>query len=355
MPDNGESWLLGSIRSRLSQERERLAVSRGKDLKLVGYFCPYFPEELILSAGMLPLRLEVGGEYPALDGVCLTCECAGMEEPEVKFDVPVLKFNLPPADRYRVDHNARRVIEKELKGLRKSLAALSGRFLTYFDDIRAIALCDQIREKLRWLYEYTADDRSPLEWRHVFEITRAGGMMDKRAFLEELVKIEKLLRLKQASVVAIDSRIRLMITGNSMRGIERLSEIINEAGGNIVADYACPAGMLIRKKVPVFGIAERPLESLGERYLYNAPCVCRGDTLDRLDRMIRLARHYRVHGLLYFNPENIDALREDYRLIDNAFYKELSVPAFLVNGEDLEAENTLVKIKEFIDVIGGRV
>jgi benzoyl-CoA reductase/2-hydroxyglutaryl-CoA dehydratase subunit BcrC/BadD/HgdB len=356
MPDNGESWLLGSIRSRLSQEKERLAVARGKGLKLVGYFCPYFPEELVLSTGMLPVRLEVGGgEYPALDGVCLTCKCAGMEEPEERFDVPVFKLNLPQADRYRVDHNARRVLEKEFKGLRKSLATLSGKLLTYFDDIRAIALCNQIREKLRRLYEYPAGDHSPLEWRQVFEITRAGGMMDRRAFLEELVKIEKILGSRQASGVTVDSRVRLMITGNSMRGIERLSEIINEAGGNIVADYACPAGMLLRKKVPIFGIAERPLESLGERYLYNAPCVCRGDTRARLDRMIRLARHYRVHGLLYFNPENIDALRDDYRLIDNAFYKELSVPAFLVNGEDLEAENTRVKIKEFIDVIGGRV
>ncbi|RJO61845.1 MAG: 2-hydroxyacyl-CoA dehydratase [Dehalococcoidia bacterium] len=356
MPDNNENGLLDSMRSRLRQEKERLAVARGKDLKVVGYFCPYFPEELVLSAGMLPVRLEVGGgEYPALDGVCLTGKCEGMEEPEERFNVPVFKLNLPPADRYRNDHNARGVLEKELRGLRKSLEGLSGRFITYLDDIRAIILCNQIREKLRRLYEYPADDRSPLEWRQVFEITQAGGVMGRRAFLEELAKIEKALGARKASGVAVDSRIRLMITGSCMSGIERLNEIINKAGGIIVADYACPAGMLLRKKVPVFGIAERPLESLSERYLYNAPCECRGDTRGRLDHMIRIAKNYRVHGLLYYNPGNLDALREDYKLVDNAFYRELSVPAFLVNGSDLEAENTQAKIKEFIDIIGGRV
>ena len=356
MTDNSENGLLDSMRSRLKQEKERLAVARGKGLKVVGFFCPYFPEELVLSAGMLPVRLEVGGgEYPALDGVCLTCKCEGMEEPEEKFNVPVFKLNLPPADRYRNDHNARGVLEKELRELRKSLGGLSGRRITYLDDMRAIILCNRIREKLRRLYEYPAEGRSPLEWRQVFEITRAGGVMDRRAFLEELVKIEKALGSRKTSGVALDSRIRLMITGSCMSGIERLSGFINKAGGIIVADYACQAGMLLRKRAPVFGIAERPLESFSERYLYNAPCECRGDARGRLDRMLRIARNYRVHGLLYYNPGNLNALRQDYRLVDNVFYQELSVPVFLVNGNELEAEDTKAKIKEYIDIIGGRV
>jgi benzoyl-CoA reductase/2-hydroxyglutaryl-CoA dehydratase subunit BcrC/BadD/HgdB len=356
MTNNNENGLLDSIRSRLKQETERLGVPRGKDLKVVGYFCPYFPEELVISAGMLPVRLEVGdGKYPALDGVCLTCKCEGMDEPEERFNVPVFKLNLPPADRYRNDPSARRVFEKDLKELRKSLAGLSGRHLTYLDDIRAIILCNHVREKLRRLFEYPAGDRSPLEWRQVFEITRAGSMMDKRAFLEELVKIEKALGLREVSGVAVDSRVRLMITGWTLSGIEKLNEIINEAGGNIVADYACQAGMLLRKKVPVFGIAERPLESLSERCLYSAPCECRGDAHARLDRMIRLARNYRVHGLLYYNAGNLDALKEDYKFVDKAFYRELSVPAFLVNGSDLQSEDIKAKIKDYIDIIGGRV
>lgn len=356
MTDNNKDGLLDSIIARLRQEKEALAVARGNGLKAVGYFCPYFPEELVLSAGMLPVRLEAGsGEYPAIDGVCLIGQCEGMEEPEERFNVPVFKLPLPPSDRYRNDYSARGALEKELKGLRKSLGELSGRRITYLDDMRAIILCDRIREKLRRLYEYPADNRSPLEWRQVFEITRAGEPMGRRAFLEELINLEKALKPGENSGVAVDERIRLMITGNRMSGIERLGEIINKAGGVIVADYACPAGMLLRKRVPVFGIAERPLESLSERYLYNAPCVRRGDTRGRLERMLRIARNYRVHGLLYYNPGNLDALKQDYKLVDNAFYQELSVPALLVNGTELEAEDTQAKIKEYIDIIGGRV
>ena len=122
----------------------------------------------------------------------------------------------------------------------------------------------------------------------------------------------------------------------------------------IVADYACQAGMLLRKRVPVFGIAERPIESMSERCLYNAPGECRGDDEARLDRMVRIARSYRVHGLLYYNAGNLD-VSEDYRMVDSSFYRELAVPAFLINGIDLENAALAVRIKEYIDIIGGRV
>jgi benzoyl-CoA reductase/2-hydroxyglutaryl-CoA dehydratase subunit BcrC/BadD/HgdB len=352
MTDDGENTLLTPLLAKLEEE---MPAADGTNRKVIGYFCPYFPEEIALAAGMLPVRLKTGdGPRPTLDCVCLMCQCKGIEEPAEKFDVPVFKLKLPPADRYRNDNDCLHVFEKELRALRKSLAGISGRFLTYFDDMRALILCNHIRESLRRLYEYPASTPSPLEWLQVFKITSAGAVMDRRVFLGELRKIERYLNLRQASGVAIDSRIRLMVTGNSLKGIEKLCRIINEAGGNIVADYACQAGMLLRKRVPVFGIAERPIETMSERCLYNAPCECRGDDRARLDRMVRIARSYRVHGLLYYNSENLD-VAEDYKLVDSAFYRELSVPAFLITGNDLENAELSVRIKEYIDIIGGRV
>ena len=58
--------------------------------------------------------------------------------------------------------------------------------------------------------------------------------------------------------------------------------------------------------------------------------------------------------LLYYNPENLD-VAEDCKLVDSAFYQELSVPAFLISGVELENADTTVRVKEYIDIIGGRV
>ena len=57
--------------------------------------------------------------------------------------------------------------------------------------------------------------------------------------------------MKKASGLPVDSRIRLMITGNNMDKIGGLNQIVNTAGGNIVADYTCLGGMPIRKKTGI--------------------------------------------------------------------------------------------------------
>ncbi len=336
-------------------EKEKLVSARKNGLKVVGYFCPNFPEELILAAGIHPLRLEDGEKHPDIDGACLIDKCTGMEKPELKPGTPVFTLNLPPSDRFRRDYAARESLDKELRGIRVALGRLSGRPITYFDDLRAMTLCGRIRRLLKHLFEFPADNRSPLEWEQAFEMRRLGGVMDRRAFLEELVEIEKALRLRTKSKEAASSKIRLMITGASLCGIEKLNEILSQAGGVIVADYACTGSMLLRKTTPVFGVTERIIESASERSIYNAPCVSRGDIRGRLDRMVRIARNYRVQGLLYYNPGDNEAIRQDFKIIDKAFYQELAVPAFLVNGSELESELFAARLKDYFDIIGGRV
>ena len=146
-----------------------------------------------------------------------------------------------------------------------------------------------------------------------------------------------------------------MITGASLYKIKALNEIVDAAGGNIVADYNCQAGMSLRKRTPIFGLVERPIETLSERCLFNAPCQGSGDNLARIDRMIRLARNFQIQGMIYYNPLNRPELVEDFNFVDEAFYRILAVPAFLLNGTEFESDGTQGRLKEFIDVIGGRV
>ena len=61
--------ILGPLERKLAEEPRRIAEAKEKGTKVVGYFCPHVPEELILAAGMIPLRLAFGGELaPASAG-----------------------------------------------------------------------------------------------------------------------------------------------------------------------------------------------------------------------------------------------------------------------------------------------
>ena len=66
---NPSDGLLDHLDERLSKELALIAEAKQKGQKVIGYFCPYLPEELILAGGMLPLRLAFGGELePSLAG-----------------------------------------------------------------------------------------------------------------------------------------------------------------------------------------------------------------------------------------------------------------------------------------------
>jgi len=113
----------------------------------------------------------------------------------------------------------------------------------------------------------------------------------------------------------------------------------------------------LRKRVPAFGIMENPIDSLVERYLYNFPCPYIKDLPNRLDRMLKIARNYRVHGLIYYNSKLCDTWRADFKNIENTFYQELLIPTLFIETDySLSDVETLKRrVEDFIDIIGGRL
>jgi len=387
--------LTSSLSTRLEEEPERIAEEKKKGKKVVGYFCPHVPEELILAAGMLPIRLAFGGElepvaagedflksyscpfarsclgyrklsenfyYTAVDAICVAHTCDSMrriQEYWAKyFDIPAFSLGMTQThDRFRSKPHAKEYFKNELNLLRKKLSDFSGNTIKDSDIRQAIVLCNRIREKLWLLYEYPQNRQSPIEWRDVLNITQSGFLIERNDFLNELIKIDRDLKKKESAEEAIDKRPRIMIAGSIIGiGDGKVLDIIEKAGANIVADSTCTGSMFSRKRVSLPGIIGSPIDGLAERYLYNIPCPFMTDLQKRLNRVMRIARDYSVQGLIYYNLKYCDIWRAEFKFIKDTLYKELSVPSLLIETDysPTDVGTIRTKVEAFLEMIGGR-
>jgi len=76
----------------------------------------------------------------------------------------------------------------------------------------------------------------------------------------------------------------------------------------------------------------------------------------RINNIVKVARDYRVHGLIYYNLRYCDTWRADFKFISDALYKELSVPALLIETEYSPDDTGVIRtnVESFIEIIGGR-
>ena len=389
MNTNNENGLLSSLKRKLEEEPQRIAEAKKSGKKVVGYFGPYIPEELILAGDMHPVHLAFGGEpepalageaflkpyscayarsclgyrtlstnpyYDAVDAVCVAYTCDSMRRVQEYW---AEYFGVPQThDRLRTKPHADKYFKNELELLRRRLGEFIGKEIKDKEIRQAITLCNQIREKLWALYEYPLDGRSPIEWRDALQIAQAGFLMDRTDFLRELEKISDDLERKRLEDIPYDKRARLMICG-SIIGINdnKVLDIVRGAGGNVVADALCTGSMFFRKKVRIVGIMGNPMEALAERYLYNFPCPFMTDLRMRLNNIAKVVRDYRVHGIIYYNLRYCDTWRADYKFISGALYKELSVPTLLIetgySADDAGAIRT--NVEAFVKMIEGQI
>lgn len=394
--DFNNKTLLGSLSTRLEQEPARIAEAKRQGKKVVGYFCPHVPEELILAAGMLPIRLAFGGElepvaagedflksyscsfarsclgyrklaensyYADIDALCVayTCDCMRriQEYWENYFGVPTFSLGVTQThDRFRSKPHAIEYFKNELNLLRRKLADFSGNKISDSDIRKAIALCNKIREKLWLLYEYPRNMQPPIDWRDVLDITHSGFLVERTDFLHELEMIVKDLQKNKSGKKPPDTRPRLMIAGSIIGiGDHKVLDIIKQAGANIVADSTCTGSMFSRKRVSLPGIIGNPIDGLAERYLYNIPCPFMTDLPKRLNRIIRIARDYSVQGLVYYNLKYCDIWRAEFKFIKDTLYKELSVPSLLIETDysPTDVGTIRTKVEAFLEMIGGQV
>ncbi|AET67366.1 Benzoyl-CoA reductase/2-hydroxyglutaryl-CoA dehydratase subunit, BcrC/BadD/HgdB [Desulfosporosinus orientis DSM 765] len=312
--------------------------SRYPDHKFLGFFCSYFPEELIIAAGLNPLRLfpdsenanpvelppyccslargtlemEIQQKWGDLAGIGFAHTCDAMQclsgiwascSQNKTFDiVPPVMLKAPGAASY---------FYAELNNLLSMLSALIQQPITKDDLHAAIELCGLIRKLVFELDELRPNLPSPL----VSAILRAGQVMPRELYAQAL---EKSLPAIRERVSDSGKRVRVLITGAVLEK-DSLFEMIEELGGRVAADDTCTgyrhfSGTTTHE-------SEDPLIDIIKRYTEMPPCPCKNIRLnERPANLTTLAKQRQADAALivirkYCEPHAWDAvaLRDEFQ------------------------------------------
>jgi bzd-type benzoyl-CoA reductase N subunit len=290
--------------------------------KVVGWLCDYVPEELIYSAGLLPVRvsgvlkeipvddanaylytttcsfvrtcfqLAYEKKYDFLDGFVAASNC---DHARRLFDV--WDRYIPTPYRYilSVPHTklpqAQKFYERELIDFKKSLEDHFKVQISKEKLSESIQLYNRTRKSLRKLNEFRKEDFPKIMGAEVSKIMNACEKMPREKFnpmiesiLHELGNTHRMNHMK----------LRLMISGSVLNNANYI-EFIEDQGCSVVIDDLCTG---IRYWWDEVAEDKPPLEALALRYLTRFPCARMTPGEDRFKQVVEIAKEYRVHGVI---------------------------------------------------------
>lgn len=292
--------------------------------KAIGWLCIYVPEEVIMAAGILPIRitgynqemeLEDGNaylyinncsfsrsclqmglrkEYDFLDGVVGGSTCDGARR---LFDLwrhylkpPFFQVLTIPRKSHERAHE---LYYSQVEDFKKHLEEFTGSPITDDALIASVKVLNESRSLLKELYDLRKLAEPLITGQETMEVLNASFRMHKEqfnAYLKELLAdLKKNGRGHQAKA-------RLMLVGSVMTNPEFIKSI-EELGVIVVTDELCTSTRYWSDPVILEG-ARNPLFAISSRYLNNFPCARMYPSTGRFDRIVKLAQEAKVDGII---------------------------------------------------------
>ncbi|MBU0516638.1 MAG: 2-hydroxyacyl-CoA dehydratase family protein [Proteobacteria bacterium] len=301
-----------------------LEAWRAAGRPVVGYFCRYVPWELILAAGALPVRLRgagsadsslgdaflsgrvctfvrhvvslaLEGAYDFLDGVISTNGCDHVRRAadvfQKKTAVPWQGFvSVPRSPR----ENLLGYYLRELGKIKSGLETHFGTEITPAKLRRAVALGNQVRQRLSRVNDLRLPDGPKLTGAEALAVHVAAQVVPPRVFLD--LADELLADLTERPGLA-PPRGRLVLIGAELDEPDYLAAIERQ-GALVVADRLCFGARIVLDPVDENGAD--PLAALARAYFLGPSCARMiGDFPRRWDELVGLVRSARADGVVF--------------------------------------------------------
>jgi benzoyl-CoA reductase/2-hydroxyglutaryl-CoA dehydratase subunit BcrC/BadD/HgdB len=179
----------------------------------------------------------------------------------------------------------------DLEQWRERLSEFRGQRIRDNELIRSIALYNRTRELMQQFYELRKRDRPPVTGVESLEMMKAAGRMPRGPFNELL---EQLLDEVKRSGREIKKSKRLMIAGNDIHNANWIAAI-EELDAIVVTDEMNIGTRYFWGKVDT---SLPPMEGIARHYLFNRPQEAMIYQSNRFDHISRMAKEYRVNGMV---------------------------------------------------------
>jgi benzoyl-CoA reductase/2-hydroxyglutaryl-CoA dehydratase subunit BcrC/BadD/HgdB len=299
---------------------------RATGRKVIGWFNPYVPEEILHAAGMLPFevtgnnepvqmqgaeahmhsnscskirtcwQLQLDGKYDFLDGLVSTHMC---DQDMRLFEVWSYYKKLPYMDSLYAPRKRDEVAVKlYLNDLEDFRSRLSQYLICRIPDLHianSIKVYNRGRELMHQLYELRKRDRPPVTGAEALEVSKAAARMPRERFNELM---EQLLDEIQSTGREIKKAKRLMIIGNDLHNTNQVAALESKEAVVVVDEM----DIGIRRASGQVDTQLPPMEALARHYVLGRPVDKHTWNSDgRLEFIGDIAEQYKVDGIVSEN------------------------------------------------------
>jgi benzoyl-CoA reductase/2-hydroxyglutaryl-CoA dehydratase subunit BcrC/BadD/HgdB len=291
--------------------------------KVIGWYNPYIPEEIIHAAGMLPFevtgnnepvqmqgaeahiysnscskirtcwQLQLDGKYSFLDGLVSSHIC----DQDMRLSEVWAYYNKLPymdnlyAPRKR-DEVAVKLYLTDLEGFRDRLSQYLICRIPDQHIANSIRVYNRGRELMKQLYELRKRDRPPVTGAEAVEVSKAAARLPRERFNELM---EQLLDEIQRTGREIKKTMRLMIIGSDLHNTNQIANL-ETLDAVVVADEM---DIGIHRAWGQVDTQLPPMEALARYYVLGRPVDKHNWNSDgRLGFIGEMAGQYKVHGIV---------------------------------------------------------
>lgn len=365
---------------------QELIKAQEEGKKVFGTFCVYVPDELIFAANAIATGLCGGSQFwvpggekvlptntcplikasvgARLDRTCpffriadmyigeTTCDGKKKAWEILGEDVPVHVMDLPQMKREKDIKSW----AEEIKELKKVIEEFTGNKVTAESLNESIKLINNKRKALSRLYECRKADKVPISGRDALVISQIAFYDDPVRFTQMTNKLcdELEQRIKDGVSVVKEGTKRILLTGTPLAVPNwKLHNIIETSGAVVVCEEMCTGTRYFENLVDETKTTiDEQIDALANRYMV-INCACFTPNTGRIDDIIRLAKEYKVDGVIDVNLKFCSLYDVEGYTVERAL-KEACIPVMGIETDytDNDAEQLRTRIGAFIEMIG---
>ncbi len=327
--------------------------AKAQGRKVVGTFCVYVPEEIVLAAGGISVGLCAGADVGTaeaekyiptntcalikafmgfkLAGLCPYVEatdlivgettCDGKKKAYESFSEITGKMYVMELPSMK-NKESRALWRAEVARFGEKMTAISGMPLTVERLREGARLVNGKRKALQRLSRLRAADPAPISGLDALLVNQISFYDDPARFTEMTNRLCDELdeRVKQGVGVAPKGVTRVLISGSPMAIPNwKMHSIIEDAGAVVVGEESCVGERNHRDLLDEdFSTVHEGFDRIAERYL-GIDCACFTPNDNRLANIRRMKESLKAHGVMHYalqfcTPYAMEALRAERKL-----------------------------------------
>ena len=361
---------------------QELNDHKAQDGKVLGTFCVFVPDEVILAANAISVGLCAGSQFWVEDGEKLlprnlcplikaavgakvsgTCpyfQSCDMIVGETTCDgkkkaweilnkyVPVHVMDLPQMKRNK-DYN---MWMEEIKLFIEEVEKLTGVKVTVEGLKKAIEVCNEKRRALKRLYDLRKFTPSPISGLDALLVSQIAFYDNPARFTQMVNELCDELE-QRIKVEAQNNKKRLMITGTPMALPNwKLHHIIENLPAQVVVEETCTGTRYFENEVSTEGeTIEDLIKNLADRYL-EINCACFTPNDGRIEDILRYVEEYKVDGVVYSNLSFCHTYSVEYKKVEEAL-KKAGIPVINIETDysTEDAGQIKTRVEAFLEML----